>query len=176
MLVRQAGGVTPPFPANKPCPCGSRESLGGTVHLVSTVQFGACCGPLHDGTEFADTAERLMRSRYSAYVVGDVDYLLATWHPSTRPQSLQLDSSTGWRGLTILGTRQGGPDHSRGTVELRRFLPEVASARTRLLCEKTAGGSTLQRCKDRLSDRASDRADRPPRRVFAGMGLQSSTG
>jgi SEC-C motif-containing protein len=58
-----------------------------------------------------------MRSRYSAYVVGNTDYLLATWHPSTRPQSLKLDESTKWRGLSILGARQGGPGHSRGTVE-----------------------------------------------------------
>jgi SEC-C motif-containing protein len=58
-----------------------------------------------------------MRSRYSAYVVGNTDYLLATWHPSTRPQSLKLDESTRWRGLSILGARQGGPEHSRGTVE-----------------------------------------------------------
>jgi len=108
-LLGQAGTVTPPFPPQEMCPCGSGDL------------FEACCGPLHDDTAVAPTAERLMRSRYSAYVVGDVKYLLATWHPSTRPQSLHLETGTGWRGLTILRTHQGGPEHSRGTVEFEAF-------------------------------------------------------
>ena len=49
-----------------PCPCGS------------SLVYGSCCGPLHWATTRAETAEQLMRSRYTAFVLGDVDYLIAT--------------------------------------------------------------------------------------------------
>lgn len=55
-----------------------------------------------------------MRSRYTAFVVGDVDYLIATWHGSTRPQSLALDPDLQWRGLQIIEAHEEGP---RGVVE-----------------------------------------------------------
>ncbi|WP_275423743.1 YchJ family protein, partial [Virgisporangium ochraceum] len=60
-------------PADLRCPCG-----GGP--------YAACCGPAHGGAPAA-TAEALMRSRYSAFALGDADYLLRTWHPTTRPRS-----------------------------------------------------------------------------------------
>ena len=53
-------------------------------------QYVDCCGRLHSGAENATTAAGLMRSRYSAYVLGHEPYLLATWHDSTRPSSLNL--------------------------------------------------------------------------------------
>src|SRR5690606_41880378 len=74
------------------CPCG----LPGT--------YEACCGRLHSGAAAAPTAERLMRSRYSAFVVRDAGYLLRTWHPRTRPGRLDLDPAVRWRGLVILDT------------------------------------------------------------------------
>ena len=55
------------------CPCGSGEPLG------------RCCLVLHRGERQAATAEQLMRARYSAYAVGDLDYIWQTWHPRTRP-------------------------------------------------------------------------------------------
>ena len=55
------------------CPCGSDEP------------FGRCCLPLHLGERQAETAEQLMRARYSAYAVDDLDYVWRTWHPRTRP-------------------------------------------------------------------------------------------
>lgn len=58
-----------------------------------------------------------MRSRYSAFVVLDSDYLLRTWHPDTRPAALDLDPEIEWRRLDILATRRGGPLDSDGTVE-----------------------------------------------------------
>ena len=81
------------------CPCGSGQSYAG------------CCGRLHDGF-VADTAEALMRSRYSAYVLGRTDYLLATWHPRTRPPRAALahDPAVRWLGLTIRAHRMTGPD------------------------------------------------------------------
>ncbi len=60
-----------------------------------------------------------MRSRYSAFVVGDVDYLLATWHPTTRPRVLDLDDDVRWTGLDVLATTGGSLLAAEGTVEFR---------------------------------------------------------
>ena len=95
-------------PKARPCPCGSGAA------------FNACCGPLHAGTAKAPTAEALMRSRYSAFALGDEAYLLRTWHPETRPDRLDL-STDGRRftGLEILDTTGGSPLHTQGTVRFR---------------------------------------------------------
>ena len=68
----------------------------------STKSYSICCQPLHQGLAAA-TAEALMRSRYSAYVLGLEDYLLLTWHPDTRPAKLGLaaDTHTKWLGLQV---------------------------------------------------------------------------
>ena len=58
-----------------------------------------------------------MRSRYSAFALGDAGYLERTWHSSTRPRHLKLDSATRWTRLEVLGTTGGGPFHTEGTVE-----------------------------------------------------------
>jgi len=58
-----------------------------------------------------------MRSRYSAFVLGDADYLLATWHPSTRPAGLELDARMQWIGLEVRRCEHGGPDDEQGIVE-----------------------------------------------------------
>jgi SEC-C motif-containing protein len=84
------------------CPCG-----GG--------KYAACCESFHQG-EPAPTAERLMRSRYSAFVLKLEPYLLATWHASTRPATLSLENdNTQWLGLTIKQHQDDGPDQA--TVE-----------------------------------------------------------
>ena len=87
------------------CPCLSGET------------FGACCGPLLRGERPAPTAERLMRSRFTAFALHDDAWLLATWHPSTRPGDLELDPGTRWYRLDVLGTRAGGPFDDDGVVE-----------------------------------------------------------
>jgi SEC-C motif-containing protein len=58
-----------------------------------------------------------MRSRYSAFVVLDADYLLRTWHPDTRPSEVELDATMKWRRLDIVSTSRGGPLDTAGTVE-----------------------------------------------------------
>lgn len=58
-----------------------------------------------------------MRSRYSAFAVGDAAYLRQTWHPGTRPDELELDPDMRWSGLDILDVAGGGPEDRRGTVE-----------------------------------------------------------
>jgi SEC-C motif domain protein len=88
------------------CPCGTG------------LTYEECCGRLHAGAP-APTAEALMRSRYSAFAVGDPSYLLATWHPRTRPDELELDEQTRWTGLEILGVEGGGLLAAEGVVEFR---------------------------------------------------------
>lgn len=60
-----------------------------------------------------------MRSRYAAFAVGDSAYLLRTWHSSTRPSELSLDTAIRWTGLDVLGTTGGSAFHTEGTVEFR---------------------------------------------------------
>jgi SEC-C motif-containing protein len=60
-----------------------------------------------------------MRSRYSAFAVGDAGYLLRTWHPSARPQAFSLDPALRWTGLTVLQTHAGGLFDDTGTVQFR---------------------------------------------------------
>ena len=60
-----------------------------------------------------------MRSRYSAFAVGDTGYLLRTWHPSTRPAALDLEPAQRWTRLEILKTTGGSAFHTEGTVEFR---------------------------------------------------------
>ena len=72
-----------------PCPCGSLKT------------YERCCQRCHDGETPAD-AEALMRSRYTAFVLKLEAYLLATWHPRTRPPSLTLEQSPRrWLGLKV---------------------------------------------------------------------------
>ncbi|WP_062984314.1 YchJ family protein [Nocardia anaemiae] len=90
---------------SQPCPCKRGEA------------FGACCGPVLAGERSAGTAEALMRSRYTAFVVGDTEYLLRSWHPRTRPKTLELDPAQRWLFLEILRTERGGPFDDTGIVE-----------------------------------------------------------
>ena len=88
------------------CPCGSGAD------------YESCCGPLHRGAA-APTALALMRSRFSAYALGDADYLMTSWHPQTRPASIELDDAVTWRRLQIVDVVAGGEDDDDGVVEFR---------------------------------------------------------
>lgn len=90
-------------PVAGPCPCGSGDP------------FGTCCGPLLAGTP-APTPERLMRSRYTAFSLGDAGYLERTWHPRTRPHAVEPDPGLTWTGLEVLETGESGDE---GVVEFR---------------------------------------------------------
>lgn len=87
-----------------------------TCPCTSGTTFDGCCGPLLAGRA-APNPERLMRSRYTAFVKRDSRYLLETWHPGTRPETLELDADTRWTGLDILDVAGGGQGEKRGTVE-----------------------------------------------------------
>jgi SEC-C motif-containing protein len=69
-----------------------------------------------------------MRSRYSAFAVGDAEYLLATWHPKTRPQSLDLDPAQRWYRLDILRSERGGMLDIEGIVEFRAWYRSEGSS------------------------------------------------
>jgi SEC-C motif-containing protein len=60
-----------------------------------------------------------MRSRYAAFARRDAAYLMATWHPSTRPDSLDLDPAVLWQAREVLATEAGGPEDEVGQVEFR---------------------------------------------------------
>lgn len=72
-----------------------------------------------DEPTWPPTAEALMRSRFEAFRTGDADWLLASWHPSTRPDALDLSTNPRWRGLQIIDTVAGGEDDDTGIVEFR---------------------------------------------------------
>ncbi|MDG4800726.1 YchJ family protein [Micromonospora sp. WMMD980] len=97
---------------NAACPCGSGRL------------YEDCCAPVHRGAATAPTAEALMRSRFSAFVLGDADYLRHSWHSRTRPARLALDPGTRWTRLEVLGTGQGGLFDSTGTVRFRAHYRE----------------------------------------------------
>jgi SEC-C motif-containing protein len=69
-----------------------------------------------------------MRSRFSAFSVGDADYLLRTWHPSTRPPAVDLDRALRWTGLEILEVTGGSAFHTEGTVRFRAHYAERGRA------------------------------------------------
>jgi SEC-C motif-containing protein len=83
-----------------------------------------CCGRFHRGEAKAPTAERLMRSRFSAFGVGDEAYLLRTWHPATRPRLVGLDPATRWVRLEVLQSTGGSAFHTDGAVRFRAHYLE----------------------------------------------------
>jgi len=97
---------------NTPCPCGSGLSLD------------ECCKPVIDGTTKASTAEALMRSRYTAYTLQNIDYLASTLSPDElrdfdRDGTAMWARDSAWMGLEILSTAEGSANDSEGSVEFR---------------------------------------------------------
>lgn len=102
-----------------PCGCvGVTAKPSGTgrcpPYADSNKEYIDCCGRYLDDGEAAPTAEALMRSRYTAYTLGREDYLLTTWHHSTRPASLELanEPHRKWLGLEVRRHEQLEPDHA----------------------------------------------------------------
>ena len=91
------------------CPCASGKP------------FGECCGPILDGSRKAATAAELMRARYSAYAVCNVDFLYASSGPEVREEfdektTHEWSKSATWQGLEVVETEKGGPDDDEGYV------------------------------------------------------------
>lgn len=92
------------------CPCRSGKPLD------------TCCGPFLSGAALPPTAEALMRSRYSAFATGNIDYLHDTLLPETRDDFSREEieawsANSEWTGLEIRGTEAGGEDDDEGVVE-----------------------------------------------------------
>jgi SEC-C motif-containing protein len=99
------------------CPCGS-----GAL-------FDECCGGIVSGVRKAQTAEQLMRSRYTAYVMKKVDYLVRTTHPSAREEGLadairEWMRQVEWLKLHVIATEAGSSSDQSGRVE---FISEYVS-------------------------------------------------
>lgn len=107
------------MPASGRASDGNRDNGGVNCPCGTALPFEECCGRLHSGAITAPTAVALMRSRYSAFAVGDVTYLMLTWDPSTRPGTVTLDQDQRWQRLEIVDTTGGGLLHTEGTVEFR---------------------------------------------------------
>jgi SEC-C motif domain protein len=100
-----------------PCPCGSQKPLE------------ACCRPYIEGLENAPTAESLMRSRFTAYSLANVDYILDTCHPSILKQqdpiALQRWCETSqFLRLELIETKQGGLEDEQGFVRFIAWIKE----------------------------------------------------
>ena len=95
-----------PMSMSTSCPCGRMDAK------KRVASYAGCCGRYVD--HFIDApapdAEHLMRSRYSAFVLERADYLLATWHSSTRPASLDFDAGAKWLGLEVREHKGTGAD------------------------------------------------------------------
>lgn len=98
------------------CPCGSGRA------------DDACCRRFHAGAS-APTAVDLMRSRYTAFVVRDADYLLATWDPAHRPRHVTFDPDQEWLGLEILSSSGGTMFDDEATVTFAATFAVGGSAR-----------------------------------------------
>ncbi|WP_119306624.1 YchJ family protein [Cohaesibacter haloalkalitolerans] len=102
--------VTPNNPAdNKPCPCGSSKA------------YADCCAPYHQGDALPQRAEALMRSRYSAFALQEIDYLKETLWPKYQPgfdhfATAKWAAENHWAGLKILATEMGEVGDRQGTV------------------------------------------------------------
>jgi len=114
------------------CPC-SRTSAKASPPTRTTsrqsLPFSACCGPYLNEDILAPDAQALMRSRYSAFVLERADYLLATWHASTRPATLDFAPGAKWLGLDVRSHKVLDADHAQ--VEFVARLREAGRA-TRL--------------------------------------------
>lgn len=119
-----------PASAVPACPCGGSQAKAGRA--AQPRPYAQCCGRfINHGDTPAPDAEHLMRSRYSAFVLARADYLLATWHASTRPAALDFEPGARWLGLEVL-SHTPGPAPETATV---RFVARyrVAGKAVRLV-------------------------------------------
>jgi SEC-C motif-containing protein len=105
------------------CPCGSNNP------------FEQCCGPIIEGQKQAATASALLASRYSAYVLTQIDYLKQSLHPDKQAEfdekgARKWSTESDWRGLEILNAVEGGPDDEKGEVEfVATFIQDAQTIR-----------------------------------------------
>lgn len=96
------------------CPCGS------------ALEYSACCQRYLSGAQLAPTPSQLMRSRYTAFVKKNADYLISTWHPACHPQALRPElelgfTGTEWLGLTVFAAEPGQHEHEAFVSFVARY-------------------------------------------------------
>ena len=116
---------------NSPCPCNSNHN------------YIDCCQPVVEGNSDPTNAEQLMRSRYSAFVNHNVDYLFDSLLPDKRQsdERKRIENSfkdTKWVGLKILNKTHGGQSDATGTVEFVAFYYQTGSTLVRQLHENSS--------------------------------------
>ncbi|MCY1634090.1 YchJ family protein [Marinifilum sp. D737] len=102
---------------SSPCYCGKSNS------------YEECCGTIHSGKRKTETAEDLMRSRYSAFVIADIAYILKTYSSKTRPlnqekEILDWAKSVDWKRLDVVNTNKGNSMDDNGHVEFKAYYKE----------------------------------------------------
>ncbi len=110
-------------------------------HCGTTKTYQDCCEIFHRNNGKTETAEQLMRSRYSAFVLADGDYLMATHHSSTRPTKekkaiVKWAKSVQWIKLEVLDTSKGSKDNIEGTVTFNAYFFE--NGKVDIIHEKSA--------------------------------------
>lgn len=113
---------------------GRRIAASASCVCESGAAFGECCAPVLDG-EPAVSAEALMRSRFTAFSLGDGAHLLRSWHPATRPETLDLDDHVTWERLEVLAVDAGLATDLRGTVSFRARWCDIGSGERGVLAE-----------------------------------------
>jgi SEC-C motif-containing protein len=109
------------------CPCGSNTP------------YSACCEPVISGKRSAETAEQLMRARYTAYCGAQMDFIFESTHPDHRQGydhagTKEWAENAEWKGLEIVATLKGGPEDSVGEVEFIARFNEKGTAREHHEC------------------------------------------
>lgn len=94
-----------------------------------SVPFETCCKPIHSNINLATTAEKLMRSRYSAFATGNGSYLYQSHFSKTRRPEDKIEielwaKSVKWIKLDVLYTNAGGEKDDIGFVEFKAYFLE----------------------------------------------------
>ena len=101
------------FETNKNCLCGRDET------------YSLCCQPYHDGLKNPATAENLMRSRFTAYVMQNEPYLLNTWVVSKRPKNIDFSQDDSmWTKLEVIQLKKGQKNDKKGIVEFKAYYEQ----------------------------------------------------
>jgi len=121
------------LPADAPCPCGRLDESKGKNGHAPVLTYGECCGPLHGAHPvtgpFAPDAHSLMRARYSAYVLENIQFLLNTWERNTRPPQIEFEPGIKWLGLQVRSYCDTGPGHAEVEFVARYKLPQGPAVR-----------------------------------------------
>lgn len=104
------------------CPCGSEKN------------YSECCEQIISGVQSARTAEQLMRARYSAYVLAEMNFIFESTHPDHREGydhagTKEWAETAEWHGLEIIDTNKGGEGDSVGEVEFIARFTEKGNKR-----------------------------------------------